>query len=67
MIFPDADDETTRRLVAEAGVVGEEAAARLAASVLSAIVAYMIAGLGAEKTSEILRDWAAKIMRRELT
>ena len=65
-MFPDPHESTTRDLIAEAGLHGKQAASELGASIMSAVIAYLIAGAGPEKTAAILRDWAAAIMRREL-
>jgi predicted PP-loop superfamily ATPase len=65
-MLPDPDDETTRRLISEATIVGEAAAAEMGAAIMSAVVAYLIGGVGSEQTAKILRDWAAAVMRREM-
>jgi hypothetical protein len=64
--LPDPDYRTTRELTAEAAMHGEDRASELAASILSAVVAYLVGGAGAEMTAKILREWAAAIQRREI-
>lgn len=64
--LPDPDDATTRNLIGEAAVAGEAAATNLAASIMSSVVAYLVAGVGPEKTAAILRDWAAAVVRRKI-
>jgi hypothetical protein len=65
-MLPEPDMDTTKRLMAEAGVHGKEAVAELSAAIMSANVCFLIGSIGAEKTAGILREWAAAVMRREM-
>ncbi len=55
-MLPDPDPDTHSRLL-EAGA---EAPA-LGASIMSAVVAFLVGALGAAKAADILREWAAEI------
>ena len=62
MSFPNPDMPTTNRLLGtDKAEVGE-----LSSEILSAIVCFLIGSVGHDKTADILRDWAANIMRTKL-
>jgi hypothetical protein len=65
--FPDPDVKTHKRLLSEARNNGPTAVGKLSAAMVSANVCFMVGTLGAEKTAEILRDWAAWVMRKQMT
>jgi hypothetical protein len=57
MILPDPDIETHDRLMAETDP------APLAASIMSAVVAYLIGSSDAATAAAALREWADEIQR----
>lgn len=63
-VFPDPDTPTMERLMGIAQMHGSERASETSAEMLSSIVAFLIGGVGPEKTAEIMRDWAGAVQRR---
>lgn len=63
--LPSPDMDTTRRLAGVAAIDGARAAGETSSEIMSAVVCFLIGGLGATETAGILRQWADKVERRE--
>jgi hypothetical protein len=59
--LPDPDFETTERLLA----MSKAEVGAHSASILSAIVCFLIGSVGRETTSDILREWADEVDKAE--